>query len=257
MFSPFIVRHVAILALACGNFALAVWMASWSGRNFSSASLARGVVQRALAVSYAGAALLVVLMAVILFVDIELTDKAKQCWRVNRRWAEVRAGMTKAEIVRLLGKPAEIVFVDQYLYAIHPLTYSHAGIGFKNPNPSADPAIELDDSARVEDKNPDDASARWIPGDFDFYFRDQYYSVLDGLAALCLLVLAIVSLIPRNLQAGWGLLALYFPALAVIFGVTYESVQRGGWRFDLFFLLPVYTAVAVSWAVRMITLWRR
>jgi hypothetical protein len=257
MFSPFIARHLAILALVVGNFILGVWLLIWTGRHFNNASLLRSVAQRTLAVSYAGAALIALLIAANLFIDVELTPKARQCWLVNRNWPSVRVGMTKVELVRLIGEPAEIHFVDQYLYAIHPLTYSQAGIGFKNPKPTADPALDLDDSAQVQDKNPDDTGAQWIPGDFGSYFRDQYYPLVAGLSSTGLILLAIASLIPRNLRAGWGSLALYYPAVTLVFGLLYEAVQRGGWRFDLLFILPAYAVIAVTWAVRLIVLWRR
>jgi hypothetical protein len=257
MFSPFIFRNLGILALASGNFCASVWMISWTGCNFNNALLVRSIAQRALAVSYSGTALLVFLMALVLFVDVELTPKARECWRVNRQWSAIRAGMTKRELVQLIGEPPEVNFGNQYLYSIHPLTYLHAGVGFRNPNPSTDSSLELDDSARVEDKNPESGPDLWIPADFDFYFRDQYFPLVAGLSAIGLLAVAIASLIPRNLQAGWSSLAVYYPALALIFGLAYESVQRGGWRFDLFFILPLYAVVAATWAARWFAIWRR
>jgi hypothetical protein len=258
MFSPFIFRNLAILALASGNFCLSVWMISWTGRHFNTALLVRSIAQRALAVSYSAIALIVFLMALALFVDVELTHKARECWRVNRHWSSIRIGMTKGELVQMLGEPAEINFGDQYLYSIHPLTYMHAGVGFRNPKTSANSSLPLDDSAPVEDKDPETGPAwGWIPADFTFYFRDQYFPLLAGFSAVGLLAVTIASLIPRNLQPGWSSLPAYYPALALVFGLAYEAVQRGGWRFDLFFILPLYAVIAVTWAVRWFAIWRR
>lgn len=257
MFSPFIARHIAILMLVSLNFYAAIWAVRWTGRHFDHASLTRSIAQRALAVSYSGAAFLLLLMAVVLFVDFELTDTARQTWRLNRLWPQVHAGMTKAELVRLLGEPDDIHFTDQYMYQIHPLTYSRAGIGFINPKRSSEPAVPLDDSARIEDKDPGDEGAPWIPGDFDIYSHDQYYPMIDGLGAFGLIGLVIMSLFPKNLDARWGTMALYYPLLAAVFVIARESVQRGGWRFDLFLILPMYVLIGVPWVVRVVKLVRR
>jgi hypothetical protein len=256
MFSPFIVRHIAILMLVSLNFCGAIWAVRWTGRDFDSASLTRSIAQRALAVSYSGAALLLLLMAVFLFADLELTPKAWARWRVDRLWPQVHAGMTKGELVKLLGEPDEIHFSDQFLYRNHPLSYMQSGIGFVNPKKNADPEVPLEDSARIEDKNPDDGGVPWIPADFGFFFRDQYYPLIDALGTIGLLVLTIMSLFPKNLEAGWGTFAIYYPLLAAVFIVARESVQRGGWRFDLFLIIPMYILIVVFWIVRVISIQR-
>lgn len=256
MFSPFIGRHLLILALAAGNLWLSLWLVAWSGRTFPRVPLGQGIAQRALAVSYAGAAFLALLMAFVLFMDLEFSDKAKACWQVNRQWPKVQLGMTRVELVKLVGEPSQINFNDQFLYRLHPLSYTHGGVGFKNPSGREGMNEPLDEHATIESKSPDEGVA-WIPADIDFFFRDQYYSLVQVFATLGLLALTVASLIPKGLHSGWAALPLYYPLLALVFGLIYEAVERGGWRFDLFLLYPLYAIVAVAWAIRVAVVAKR
>jgi hypothetical protein len=34
--------------------------------------------------------------------------------------------------------------------------------------------------------------------------------------------------------------------------LTYEAAQRGGWRFDLYLVLPAYGLILAGWLVRLV-----
>ena len=158
--------------------------------------------------------------------------------------------MTRAELVGLMGEPAQITFNVHFLYSIHPYTHTHAHAAFNNPKSGRAEDAPLDEHATIEYKNPP-GDGEDLPGDFRPYFASQCWDIAATVAFFAIPAVALLSLMPVNLGARWGALPVYYPALALVFGWLYESAQKGGWRFDLFLLMPFYGVIAVAWVIRV------
>lgn len=267
MHSPFLWRHVGILLIVVANFACsAKVLVSQKGRSdFSSRPTVLGIALRAVSIFYAVASLLMLLIASLLFYSYEWSAEAREFWKHSRKWANVTVGMTSQEVVQILGPPwgsgkeRAPRFIgkdtdDVYVYQMDLIQAEGGMIEFKIDSTSA--LHEM----RVTDKFPDDERiatimrhlAAWEPPAYTSAILSREIADLVFLiSGGGLILLAIASMKPFSLRNGWNSWTLYTPLIALMLGMVYEMNSGGGWRFDLYYLLPVYALIIGCWFFRL------
>ena len=228
MFSPFLLRHALLVLAAGGNLAASLWLA-WQP--------ADGIARRAFTLSYAAVSLAVFLFASALVARLEPSES----WRAAHKWNQLRPGLTKPQVAELLGPPGEIA-EEFYFYDLH-------------PNHGLEGSVEFE-GGLLKTVFPADATV-WGSEAMWKLFDDHrtFCGMAAGLAFIPILVIA--SLLPFGMSRGWLSLPLYYPLFALLCALAYESVQKPGWRFDLFLMVPAYGVIAVAWIVRVFLLIRR
>lgn len=248
MRSPFVWRHIAILLVIAATFALSIATVYKVHASFRSFPLPLGIALRASAFVY----LLLSLFAVLLTLDLFYEFEFSYDWRPNLEWRKIQNGMTRHQVIELLGYPDTHIRFEYY-YLLFPLYYHRGTIKFEgDPSKLADQLQDkVDDSAKVIDKTPERASSEWLPGGFPHWLSDHVRGTIAPLSALTLLILALLSLIPFSLRNGWNSWILYVPVMALVAATLYEKATQPGWRFDQFFLVPMYLLIMGTWGMRM------
>lgn len=229
--NPFLLRYLAIVLVLTAN----LWLC-W--RMFDGSSVS--VIRRAVAIVYGGASILV--LAGVLLQSDRVWDLT--LWRA---WPQLRPGMSKADVDRLLGKPVEVRFDLHFGYKLHPLvSYISGWVTFKKQG---------GDSLVVESFDPTEPTLSH-PGLGDQLLNDLQWAILPfALAGLGLLLL--FSFIPTSLASGWTSIPVYYPLLLLLCIAFYEAPQRGGWRFDWLFIMgPACFVILLAWLVRMFSIWK-
>jgi len=258
MHSPFFWRNVGVLLLLCGGFVLCLlWLRRqrrWRKDGVRPSLL--HVTARGLALLCFGISILALCIAILLFIDLELSDRAQTVWKKNRDWPRIRVGMTQAEVAAILGEPDDVTFATEegamQMYRLHPYGFSLEGcIEF-----ASDP-MRIPLAPRVKEQDPSanaatQSSTDWFPVDSaTSMLRDA--SVMAAIfSTLGIALLALAAILPFGRKAEWTSWTLYTPLLAGLFAALYEHAQSGGWRFDLFLLYPAYTIIVLGWLVRVI-----
>jgi len=206
---------------------------------------------------YATVSCLVVIFAVIQYVDAEFSEQAQERWQRRSNWKRIQPGMTKTEAVAILG-PAFYHYIwyemDRNDYKLHALDIDDSAIVYYSIVPENGTEV-----GKVVEKNPTDdelaeADSRWLP-----YYESRNYSTLKdrfiqtamAFSFIGVFLLAILSLLPIW-STDWNSLAFYLPAAAVVLYCAYENGLKGGWRCDVIFLLPMYAIIIGMWLYRMI-----
>jgi hypothetical protein len=254
MKSPFFWKNLCLVLLVVANFGLTVWLIwRYPRPAFTAGSVVGPVLLRTLSVMYATVAFLLVMFVVPEFCDAEFSEQAQTCWKRQRDWVRIQPGMTKTQVLEILG-PAEYSDVwydlDRNKYRLNPQQSDEsASVSFSIvPTGSAE-------EAKVVEKYPADDRALA----FDYF---QTYS-LDALKThfsfmalpvsfIGIVLLALVSLLPVWPLTDSTSLSLYLPAAALVLCIAYETAQKGGWRFDLYMLFPAYGVIGVAWLLRVI-----
>jgi hypothetical protein len=253
MSSPFLWLNVSLLLLALANFGLSVriLVSRQVKSYFNHRPVALHIVLRASSILYAMLSSVAVLLVILLVCLFEVFPEARACWNTHASWKKIHVGMTQQEVVQLLGQPDESL-EDLYYYRLHPLERWQGSIAF---TPEARQGGE---GLHVVSKNPPDEAERqaklaWISLTYlDPFFIDNIVDSAGTLAFLGIIVLAVVSLLPLSLRNGWDSWMLYTPLITLLLGTTYEMNIKGGWRFDLFLLCPLYFVILGSWFVRLL-----
>lgn len=238
-------RHIGLLLVALANLALAVFWYFRAQTGFSRMPLIAGISLRMASVLYLTLSVFVIWLAFCAFDMLELSDRARLCWRNHQQWQTLRIGMTRAEVVRRLGEPTSVGNADQY--PIHPLDFRNAALFYED---SGNPEQRRPESRLVE-RLPD-GPVEWLPPGAVDAARNDLHLAAKALAFIGILIFGVISLIPFRLQAGWNSSMLYLPVAIALCAVLYEMGEKGGWRFDLFLLMPAYLTVAITWLVRVI-----
>jgi len=257
--SPFLWRNVAVLLLVAANFALAVRLLAGPA---APTQPALGVPLRAIGLVYVVASALLVLLAGLLFCAIEVFDPAPTAWRRAERWTGVQAGMSRPDVEGRLGAPFQKWPTvrdghagEEWVYQLRALGAPDEGhVTFETAAPEA-PAATM----RVVARQPRDdrwalIRGEWIPRGYTGRIYARNVTETAAMLSLVgLLGLALLSLLPFGVAAGWRSWTLYTPLIAALFGFLYEVPQQGGWRFDRMFLLyPAYAVIAGAWLVRLV-----
>jgi hypothetical protein len=246
--SPFFWRHFGILLLVFANFALSLFAAQRARASFSQSALTRSVLARAGSVAYLAGSTLILLLGVSMFIELELSEHAQSCWKTNRDWAKVKLGMTRRQVVQILGDPPANSFGNDQ-YSLHPFEYFGAYIFYDVTTEESAHGLRNDNS-KVTEKQPAE-SVDWIPNGIHGAYQRQLASDAMPLCFLGLIVLAVASVIPMSLQAGANSWMLYLPLVAILFVVIYEWNVTAGWRFDLMLLYPIYLVILGAWSLRL------
>ena len=251
MKSPFFWKNLVLVLVVLANFAFVVWLIARKTAVSSSDSVGWQVALRSLGVMYATVSCLLMVFAVMEFTDAEFSKRAQECWKRQLDWKRIQPGMTKKQVIEILGPAdrSEVYDLDRNIYGLDPL----------NPgdNSSVSFSIVPMDSAeepKVVEKDPTDEYLK-----FD-YFHTYSFDALKGhfvIAAqvasfIGILLLAVVSILPIWPSVDCLSLSLYIPVAALVLCIAYEMSQRGGWRFDLFFLIPPYLVILAAWIFRII-----
>lgn len=260
MSSPFLIYNIGVLLLVIIAFAIGIYLLfSNKVKIFLSRySIFLQVLFRAFTVTYAAFMSLVLINAVLFFVDIEVSSNSRECWKRNNEWKNIQVGMTKKEVFQITGEPITYDNWDglRYSFRRHPLNYiSHSQVTF-DPDSAQD-----QEEMKVISKYPDDTTmaedlSEWLP-DRGYTYQAAIERISSGSAGfsfLGIIILAILSLIPFRLRDKWTSRMLYIPLVTILFGVIYEHHQTASsaWRFDLFFLYPLYGIISIGWLIRLI-----
>jgi hypothetical protein len=255
MASPFLLRHLALLLLATANLGVSVVVLTRAP--VPAEPLWLGIALRGGSVLYATASLLTFVVVASFFFFLEVAPDARTCWARHASWETIRPGMKREEVLRLLGPPwrsGESLVPgskEQLEYRLHAL------------GPLDEGAVFLDADGAVVSTLPEGESWResrdeWLPrGQGRMVARDALCALAWVVAFAAILVLAAVALLPFGATSfrSW---TLYTPLVALLFGGVYELARApGGWRFDLFLMVPAYLVIAVGWLVRLVLLLRR
>lgn len=247
---PFFWNHLSLFLLVTANFGVSIFSVHLAGRSFRPAAIAGGMAWRAAAFAYLTISLLALLIGITLMISLEFDGYATACWKRNAAWVKVRVGMTRREVLDLMGHPADIHFDRYYFYDLHPLG------GPVQPSIHFEEDAPVDDSMRVVSKNPPEG-AEWLsPEVLDVIWR-QIHGAGNFLSLLLLAGVALTSLLPLPLKAGWNGWMIYLPVMTATLALIYESTVSPGWRFDIFFLIPIYFLTGAPWLLRILLLFRR
>jgi outer membrane protein assembly factor BamE (lipoprotein component of BamABCDE complex) len=261
MSSPFLIYNIGVLLFVIAAFAIGIYLLfSKKVKTYlSNYPIFLQILFRAFTVIYAAFLSMVLLIAVMFFIDIEVSTDSRECWRRNYEWKNIQVGMTQKQVVQILGEPlrSEDWSGLRYSYKRHPLDYiSMADVTF---DPNSAPNVE---DMKVISKYPDDARMAedlsvWMPTTRSFVYNTALLRISGislGFSFLGLIALAIISLVPFSLRDKWTSRMLYVPFATVLFAGIYEHYQvtASAWRFDLFFLYPLYAIISIGWLIRLL-----
>lgn len=263
MSSPFLIYNIGVLLFVIIAFVIGYYLLfSKKVKTFlSHYSIFLQIIFRAFTIIYTAFLSIVLLVTIVFFLDIEISTESRECWKRNYAWKNIQIGMTQKEVVQILGEPfrQEDWSGLRYSYKRHPLGYdSWADVTFDSNS-----ASDVQDM-KVIFKYPDDARmtqdlSEWLPHQQSFEYLTAFRRISSGSASLSfigLIILAILSLIPFSLRDKWTSRMLYIPLITILFGVVYEhhQVAASAWRFDLFFIYPLYAVILIGWLIRLIVI---
>ncbi len=259
MSSPFLIYNIGVLMFVITAFVVGLYLIFSNKANtfLSRYSIFPQVLFRAFTIIYTAFLAIVLFNTVLFFVDIEVSNRSRECWKRNYEWKNVQVGMTQKQVVQILGQPSRQDNWSglRYSYERHPLDYiSMTEVTF-DPN-----SATTVDNLKVISKYPDDTRmaedlSEWLPHQPGFAYDnalERISNISAPFAFFSLVILAILSLIPFNLRDKWTARMLYIPLATLVFVVVYEHHQADGWRFDLFLLYPLYAVILICWLVRLI-----
>lgn len=260
MSSPFLLYNIGVLLLVISAFLIGIYLLfSKKVKIFLIRyPIFLQVLFRAFTVIYAAFLAIVLLITIGLFMEIEVSTDSRACWKRNYEWKNIQIGMTQKEVIQILGEPLRRDDWSglRYSYERHPLDYiSLADVTF---DPNSAPNLE---DMKVISKYPDDARmaedlSEWLP--YRSFAYDTALKAISsgsaGFSFLGLIILAIISLIPFSLRDKWTSRMLYIPLVTMLFGFIYEhhQVAASAWRFDLFFIYPLYAVILIAWLIRLV-----
>jgi len=246
--SPFLWRHLALLAGLVANGVLSGVSLVKGPTAVRAWALPLGIAVRAATFVY----LLLSLFAVLLGLEVFTALEWEYDWRPHDAWPQIQPGMTRRQVVALLGPPQSHIRFE-YGYLLWPLAYSQGTLTFTgDPATLHDPLVDtIPDDAQVLEKTPETTSRDWLPGGFPAWLWDHVRRSSQPLSAATLVLLLALSLMPGRLRDGWYTWSLYLPVMAGVAATLYELATPPGWRFDQFFLLPLYLLILGTWAIRL------